>query len=358
MTTVAYYIPNIPQNKSTTRYNHAYALPDFSKNTALITYDQNVARDIIRRYDKIFILDNKNFYLRTLEAKNYAEQFLDSQRSPENIFITTFHPSPALSGLLSKHYWVIDVFDSPHQLYYNNRNLRYRTLVFILTLILDKADRGVHTVHPGTPETFGDDVYYATNGAPFNNIYPNIQNNERKFLRGVCAGMKGDMTCILQAISNGSINIKLDVYGTVSASDKNLTSELNLDKHVTYHGSQPHDIVVEAIEQADVGFCILPQRPDWRYANPIRIGEYLAGGTIPIISPLPGSRELIRDAGICIRYDDSNLSKVLVALSNNIKLRTALQERARRRAKEIRWSRERSWFAKQAIFGENSWKYR
>jgi glycosyltransferase involved in cell wall biosynthesis len=125
---------------------------------------------------------------------------------------------------------------------------------------------------------------------------------------------------------------------------------------LNFHGPQPNKEVIDSIEQADVGFCLLTEETDWYYAHPIKIGEYLAGGTIPIASAFPGIQQLTRDAGILIKPDHNEVAEAIETIATDNELRHTLGERARERARALDWRDEREWFAKQALFGTDCWR--
>jgi hypothetical protein len=356
MTSVVYYLPAIPDNQSKTEYNHALAIPGVTDRAAIMTYAGDIPSEIARRYDAQYELASDRLLPRAVEAKRKAAAFHAACESGSTVFLTTFHVVPGLAGWLSDHEWVLDVYDSPLQIYYANTKPTYRVAIAVLSKLLDTADRGVHTAHPRTPQTFGEEILFATNGAAVNAIEPSLPAPDTGPLHGVCAGVKGGMALLLEALSEGTVEMTVDVFGTVPRRDRDLAADLGVDERVTYHGDTPHESVVSTIRAADVGFCLMPGRPDWRYAHPIRLGEYLAAGTVPIASSLPGCQRLLRDAGILVDNDVADLTKVLRTVADTPGLLDALGARARRRGEELAWARERTWFARQAIHGRDAWR--
>jgi hypothetical protein len=98
MTAVAYYLPNIPDNPSTARYNHAVAIPDVADQAALITYPHEPPVAISSRYDSVRVLESEGIRRRASEATRFAEGFLSGSGDGDAIYLTTFHYAPALSG--------------------------------------------------------------------------------------------------------------------------------------------------------------------------------------------------------------------------------------------------------------------
>jgi glycosyltransferase involved in cell wall biosynthesis len=244
---------------------------------------------------------------------------------------------------------VLDVFDDPYQLIYHNPLTYHEVGVRLVARILNRAERAVYTVHPSTPHTFGKEKRFAVNGADVSGIEPRERSGADDSLRGVCAGVKGGMDVLLRALQKSGVDIEVDVYGSISPEDERLANELGLGEHVTFHGPSDHDDVTRTIEEADVGFCLLPRKTDWYYAHPIKIGEYLAGGTIPMGSAYPGIRQLARDVGIYVENDAESVAEKLTHLSEHSDHRTKLQSRCRQRAAAIDWRDERAWFARQAL---------
>jgi len=354
MSCIAYYAPNVPDNPSTARYNHALAIAELADRSALITYRDKPARPVVGQYDAVKTVDAPGVQARAQQARTFADRFLDGSGADDGIYLTSFHYAPALSGWRSNSKWVVDVYDDPYQKIYRNPRSIHEIGVRLLGRMLDRADRAVHTVHPTTPHTFGKKQFFAVNGADVSHIKPSGRADDSGSLQGVCAGVKGGMDVLLRGLSKSDVDIELNVYGSLSHSDRRLASKLNVEEKVIFHGERDHTEVVETIEKADVGFCLLPEKTDWYYAHPIKIGEYLAGGTIPIASAYPGIRQLVRDTGILVEYDSIAIAESLTLISEQPRLRKRLHNRSRHRAEAVNWHDEREWFAKQVLFGNDA----
>lgn len=354
MTAVAYYLPGIPPNRSVTRYNHALAVAEEADRSLLITYPDEPPVEITSKYDRVIILQPKGVFGRAKAASKNAEEFLSSGGQERPIFLTTFHYAPAIAGWLSNHFWVLDVYDDPHQTRYHNPWTIHEVGARSLEYILRIADRGVHTVHASTQHTYGKDRYFAMNGANCDEIQPRSDDNSNIQVRGVCAGVHGGMEILIRALANVEIPIQVDIYGDISDAERKLSNNFGVSNLLTFHGECNHSEVVAAVEKADVGFCLLPKKTDWYYAHPIKIGEYLAAGTIPIASAFPGIRQLTRDSGMLVEYDSDAVAETLTKLDERPGLRDRLQARCRQRAESIDWREEREWFAKQALYGDDA----
>jgi len=356
MTSVVYYLPNIPDNSSTARYNHAKAISQFANSTVLITYLSKPPTEIAVRYDDVHVLKSDSPLVRAVQAKRITETSLNEADPGTGIYLTSFHYAPALSGWLSDHCWVLDVYDDPHQMIYRNPGTYHEISVRALVRILSRAARAVHTVHPATPHTFGKEKLYARNGATVDQINPRNLATDEGPLQGVYAGAKAGVKILIEGIAASSTDTTVDVYGAVDADNRRLATRLDVADQLNFHGQRAHEEVVDSIEQADVGFCLMTEKTDWYYAHPIKIGEYLAGGTIPIASAFPGVRQLTRDAGILIKPDPNEVTEALDTIATDDEIRHTLGERARERARTIDWRDERDWFAKQALLGTDCWR--
>jgi glycosyltransferase involved in cell wall biosynthesis len=356
MKRVAYYLPNIPANPSTARYNHAVEVTDLADQATLITYPESPPEGIADRFSTVHVLESNGIRNRAIEARDIADTFLGEFNQRDAVYLTSFHYAPALSCRLSDNLWVVDVYDDPHQLRYHNPRSWHHLGVPVLTRLLKQSHRAVQTVHPSTSHTFGQGQFFALNGADVANIEPNSKSDASGPLKGVCAGVKGGLDVLLHGIATSTVDIEVDVFGAVSTANRALLSDLKLDNRVSLHGNCKHPLVVEAIQAADVGFCMFPNKTDWYYAQPIKIGEYLAGGTIPIASAYPGIRQLTRDSGMLVEYDSDAVAEALTELHERPELRERLRARCRQRAEAIDWREEREWFAKQALYGNGTTK--
>jgi glycosyltransferase involved in cell wall biosynthesis len=341
MIEVVYYLPNVPSVQRTTRYNHALAVADQPSHSTLITYPTRPPAEIATAHDDVVVLSSANPLRRAREASRVAEACLDA----DGVFLTTFHYAPALAGFLADRRWVIDVYDDPIQYVYNRPRSLHELSARGLSLLLGRADRAVHTVHPSTPRVYTENPRFAVNGAP-TTLFPSPEpSSTGEKLRAVCASShdKG-LETTLRGIDQSGVSTHVDVFGAENPSF-DVPDRGGLDAQ--FHGHQPHERVIETLGNADLGFCVLPNRPDWRYAHPIRIGEYLASGTVPVGSDFPGIRELARDAGVYVSPDADSVATALQGLwYSDIAER---KERAMERAKRIPWTEERDWFAQQVL---------
>lgn len=346
MTSVVYYLPNVQPNVSTTRYNHAVAIGTAATNAMLLTYPNRPPTPIADRYDRVEVLSSSRPVVRSYRATTLAEQFAARQRD-STVYVTTFQYAAALSGFYSSLPWVVDVYDDPYQYVYNRSERVYRLTTWLLTQVIRQADRGLYTVHPSTPHVFHDDPRFALNGAPVEALTPREDSGGP--LTGVVAGTKANLELHLRALALVDGRVALDVFGEFPAENRDLAEHLDLGDQVTFHGRVEPSVVKEAVERSDVGFCLLPDRPDWRYAYPVRVGEYLAGGTIPVVTAQRGIRDLARDAGRYVDLTPESIAGALSPLVDSPDTRAQYRERARERATRIPWTDERRWFAEQAL---------
>lgn len=88
------------------------------------------------------------------------------------------------------------------------------------------------------------------------------------------------------------MRVRLDIFGGEHREMLDACDTLPGRHRIVHHGPVDHDRCLEAIETADVGYCVLLPRPDWKYAHPIKVGEALAGGAIPLVSRFPGMADV------------------------------------------------------------------
>jgi glycosyltransferase involved in cell wall biosynthesis len=105
---------------------------------------------------------------------------------------------------------------------------------------------------------------------------------------------------------------------------------------------------LQATASADIAYCVLPPRTDWRYAPPIKVGEALAGGTVPLLSDFPGNHQLAADAGEYVDPDENAITGRIDQLAglSDAEFR-AKGEAARARGEEVSWSKIRREFSRQ-----------
>jgi glycosyltransferase involved in cell wall biosynthesis len=344
MAPVVYYLPNVTGVMSTTRYNHAVAIADLSTEATLLTYPDAPPAAVEAAFDRVVVLDSVLPPVRAWRASRIADRLLDGRNG---VYLTTFHYAPALSGFLSDQRWVLDVYDDPMQYVYNRDSRVQPITVRGLLSLLDRADRAVHTVHPSTPRTFSGDVRFAANGADVEGLDPSFDVGDTLRLVHASSHDAG-LEVTLEALAGVDADVRLDVYGDVPERHAARADALGIANAVAFHGSTDHGRVRRAVERADAGLCLLGDRPDWRYAHPIRIGEFLAAGTVSIASDLPGIRDLTRDAGVLVSPTPDAVERALARLADRSDL-AARKSRARERAERIPWREERRWFARQVL---------
>jgi glycosyltransferase involved in cell wall biosynthesis len=178
--------------------------------------------------------------------------------------------------------------------------------------------------------------------------------NETQFERGnrkmVWAGVKDGVDIVVKALAEMSDPIPFDIYGSVGEELQREIADRGLADLVTCHGTVKNSTVLSVLEDYAFGLCVLPPRQDNVHAYPIKVGEYLANGVIPVMSDFPGMKDMARGAGTYTDPDPADLSKTLdrLAAFDADELRT-LSECALERSRQINWIDERHWFAEQAI---------
>lgn len=351
-----YYVPTIPEVYSTDRYQHALAITEHFENSYIIS-NNCVPTSISKRASSVTILSSQNVRSRGYEAASTAKNLIGG----DGLFITSYHYEATLAGFLADKIqqitsrenvpiWVIDVYETPAQYRLNNPRSYHQVTSLGLGLLLKTAPYGIHSVHPTTPYQYGSTRLFINNGAPVKKTNPTYKP-ESTSLNIVWVGSpRADRggTILIEALKKMQHSIKLDIYGELDRPLKEDLGSVGDHHNINHHGHVDHDICLRAIESADVGYCVLPPRKDWKYAPPIKVGEYLAGGTIPLISQLPGMVQIATAAGWYVQPTGKAIARALdkFVMMNQDSL-ISQKKIARKRAEEIRWESIRSEFATQ-----------
>jgi hypothetical protein len=352
-----YYIPEVPNIKSTTRYNHAIALARRAQLSVLIT-NTKPPEHIYEEYDSVHVLGKikgvRSMIKRVLQARKIVSRVQDRCRNDRTVYVTNFTYAQVLSGFLSDIQWIVDIYDDPLQLSIRRPFISPHQIASrILLKLIDRSDVGITTLHPDGPRSqLGQSTQFTLNGSPISSVEYTAKP-PRSPLRCVWVG-KTEVGCgielLLKSLTDVSSGIVVDVYGEPISDAKSLAAELDVCDRVRFHGGMPHERVLSAIEDAHVGLCVLTPHDDFKYSFPIKVGEYLAAGAIPVMSDFPGMRMLAQNAGIYIKPNHHNLANTLqklITVSDDEVDRLA--SKARERAETISWEIERERFADHVI---------
>lgn len=348
---VFYYDPLIPTVKSTTRYNHALAISNLAETVSLITH-QSPPSNIKDRFDSVYILkdveSSTDIFRNARDAKNIVHR-----NSQEPLLITSFHYAPILAGYLIKGLWFADVYDDPYQqVIHGPTYSMHQVGIRVAVHLLGKADTAIHVLHPAIPRLFGKERKYVMNGAP-TSLFASPEKPQRVPLRCVWVGktdIRFGIRNMIEALEHTTQQVHVDVFGEPYDDAEKLSTRINHRGTIEFHGNVDHQSILEAIEKAHVGFCLLPPTTDFEYAYPIKIGEYLAGGAVPIATGFPGIRQMCKEAG---RYPCLEPKAIATELNEIATLPRDefedLVKLARNNAELIAWERERQWFARQVL---------
>lgn len=349
MSVAAYYVPTFPERSGFANHNHARAVTSESERSILLS-NNKVPKDLKKDSDKCYIVDGEN----PLAKARSAFDLISELPLTDTTVITSFHYEAAAAGWLAsrKGYdWVVDLNDPPIQYRLNNPRTHHQLTTRVLERLLNQADHGIHSAHPDTPHSYGQERSYLPNGTPAASMSPSYSSRNQikmTFVGSPRAGRGGKL--LIDSLGILREPPTVDIYGDVDEEMSEIISESSVKEEIQLHGRVKHKTALQAIRNADVGYCVLPPRSDWRYSTPIKVGEYLAGGTIPIISDFPGMRYLAKDAGIYAqpsKYSIAESIKEIQELSTEDKRQMTL--RARERAEEVTWERLRKKFAEYAL---------
>lgn len=327
---IGIYLPKIPENKSTARYQHSKAVVD-NFDTYVIS-DEDIPKKIKANSKETFVLKDRSFYKRASKALSIAKEI------DFDAFITSQYYECLFSGYLSKSTWIIDFNDDPFMFRYNNHFMHPRAMLTVfLPYLLNKAEMGIYISHPSTPHSFGKKTQHIMDGAPPPYGDPS-SFHEKRFIWAGKPYLHRGMRVLLDALKEINISITIDIYGEGYEKSKRYAQKLGVGNNIKFYGRIPHDEMLNEIKKSDFGLCVLPERTDWVYSTPIKVGEYLAGATIPIMSDFPGMRWQAEDSGFYVKPKPDQLARLLERLSEFDKEKiTILKERSVERALEIQW---------------------
>jgi glycosyltransferase involved in cell wall biosynthesis len=348
MVAVVYYSPTIPSVRSTVRYAHADAVPRHADRTTLVTESEPPAA-VADRYDDVIVL-NGGILGNARRAKRVAED----AAADRTLFLTTFHYAPALAGALADQPWVVDVFDNPHQYAYNNPHSYHRVTARVLVRLIDRADGVVHDYHHSGP-VLSDDPRFIREGFPTDLVTPSFETPDDE-LSCIWAGsprLDRGMDTLVDALTTLDESVTVDVYGETDDDAVAYARRKGVDDAIVFRGRTDHEQVCEAIGEAHVGLCVLPGRPDWRHSSPLKVREYMAGGTIPLCSDFPGMRLTAESAAVYTAPEPDSLASTLARLfdigredpDRFVQRMRVCREHASARAMDVAGE----WFVRQAV---------
>jgi len=351
MVEVVYYSPSIPEVRSTARYAHAAAFPQVLDTCTLIT-ESEPPDALADRYDTVYTLDGG-----TIANARRAAQIASDVAGDRTVFVTTFHYAPVLSGVRSDLPWVVDIYDNPLQYALNNPRSHHRLTARVLTWLIGRADATVHDYHPHTGTVMGSNPRFALEGCPADLIEPSFEP-PGETLHCVWAGsprMDRGMPILIDALEQVDIPVHVSVFGDVDRAVTERAAQQHVTDSLTFHGRTEHSTVCRAIGDAHVGLCVLPDRPDWQHSTPLKVREYMAGGTVPVCSDFSGMRLIAESAAV---YTEPTAESVARTLRRLGEIGTATSERfvekmqtARQRAEMQSIERANEWFVRQCVSG-------
>jgi len=344
---VTYYVPSIPDIPGTARYQHALAITNHADVSKIISNEEipETIRDKANQHSTI--PDSSALS----KAHSASSEF---KKNPSDLFFTTFHYETAVAGMLAtsrneNSQWIVDVYDSPVQYRLNSPWSHHSIGSRVLEQLLGFANHAIITGHPQNPGRYGNHRSYLDNGTPVDLIRPDFEKGDR--LRVVWVGsprMDRGGQLLVDALHQTKTSVNIDVYGEKHSQLESGIQNIP-DKHkATHHGKKPYGECLEAVSRSDVGYCVLPARSDWLYAHPIKLGEYLAGGTVPIASNFPGMMQVGGKAAYYVSPDAKQIATALDEISSlPEETYVNLAKCGRSRAESRSWSQVRSQLATQ-----------
>lgn len=343
---LVYYVPRVPDVHTTGRYVHASLLPQFAECAELITHEAP-PEPVADRYDEIHILE-PGLVNRVRSAARVADA------ANETVFVTTFHYEPVLAGLWADSFWVTDVYDDPGQYALNHPRSHHAISGRLLRRLVGRADRTSFALFPGeVPLGAHENVVIPTGmGCPTHSFEPTYPDRDGP-LRCIWVGsprLDRGMEPLINALDRTDADLRIDAFGEPYEPAAAAAERHGVDDVLTFHGVVDHDRARREICESHVGLCVLPERPDWKYAATLKVREYLAGGTVPLVSDFTGLRMLAKDVGVYVDPEG-------VALAERLERLAALPDddlqhhmrAARERAEAVPMRREARWWALQTL---------
>ena len=156
-----------------------------------------------------------------------------------------------------------------------------------------------------------------------------------------------DLLRALPAVVEAIPDVAVTIAGGGSALDgvKQLARELKVDQRITFTGWLTDMLSVQAHTHfADLGICYQPDTQTVRAASNMKVFQYMAMRTVPVVSDVGDLRRYVQDgkAGVVVKPDDSQaLAKALIELLQDDERRAQLANQAYRLARD-----EYSWKAR------------
>lgn len=334
---------------STTRFNHALGVAEFGHRTTLLTHTEPPS-EIMECFSSVKVIDDRNPAFSIGRAIKTINSFV--QNSIDAKLITAAQFEPLVAGKLSNAEWVVDLYDDPLQGIRNNPISHHQFADRFKKVLIKLAPDGINTLHCQAPHKAGINQKHCINGSPVQRIQyrtPKLTSPIRSVIAGKTTLGKG-MGRIIDGLKLSDADIQVNAYGEVNDETIQYSESMGVTDQLAFYGSTPHSEVKRAITDAHVGLCILPPRKDWVYHYPIKLGEYLAGGTVPLASDFPGLKQMGKDSAL---YVNPSPIAIAAGLENISSLSTdrykQLSHSARKRGEEISWEKMRLRFAQKAF---------
>jgi glycosyltransferase involved in cell wall biosynthesis len=244
------------------------------------------------------------------------------------------------------------MYDDPIQFVFNKGTHQYLGLK-VLNTLLNSADGGLITLHPNFNRRYKFQKVYLTNGSPSDRILPKWQrnnkynhSNDEEGISAVWVGktdLEDGMRILIDSLDQTDVRVNVNVFGFPYKRSKAYAQKMSVDDAIHFHGNVCHDKLVSHLYESDVGLCILPRREDWLYSYPIKIGEYMSAGIIPVVSDFPGINRMVGSVGYKINPVPKELSMTFERISRlDAEKRRELQQNSRNRAETISWQEIRN----------------
>jgi len=144
------------------------------------------------------------------------------------------------------------------------------------------------------------------------------------------------MPATLAAVPNAQMTIMGG--GSALQAAKDLARELKIDQAITFTGWIDVRDAQQHVRFADIAICCQPDIPTVRAASNLKVFQYMAMGSVPVVSDVGDLKSYIQDgkAGVAVPAGDSaRLAQALIELLQNPRRRREMAARARHQAETV-----------------------
>lgn len=180
-------------------------------------------------------------------------------------------------------------------------------------------------------------------------LYENQSREENRQFILICHGAMleryGQDVAIraIEIVQNEIPDIELNIlgYGEGEPKLKDLTSKLNLNGHVRFHGFLPYEDMIKMIASSDVGIVPMRQNAYSDLIHTNKMFDYIAMRKPVIISRTKAVEDFFGPDDSCLKYfksgDEKDLSRCMIELYHDPDRRKSMVVNALKKYESVRW---------------------